>query len=212
MLSTIQRESPDLIAHEKARSRYVDTRERLEGVVKASGGEFTTGRVIEGFKALGDEVSEAVAERIEQGAYRLVLARGETFESLVAERGRQEGCEDGSIPCTSNSVYVTSGRGGGPTLYSRTRPLNLPWNLSRTDIFFQLLANIVHDDCHHRDLISRPFGRPTARQRFHWELRAHGEEFLWRARHGDVGWLARFVGPSPRSFVESFRKYYEGFY
>jgi hypothetical protein len=80
------------------------------------------------------------------------------------------------------------------------------------DVQREFLANVIHDDRHHLDLAKKRSGRPDDPFFFGLELKAHATEFLWRARHGDPGWLARFTGGSALGFAMAFRDYYEIFY
>jgi hypothetical protein len=169
--------------------------------------------VVGALMALGDPLSLEAAARIRDGAYRLFVEPDTKFETMVRERRKEEGHVEYPDPSTQNSIYFTQGLGGGPTLYARNRPLNLPWNLGPEDVLRELLANVVHDDRHHVDLSQGLLARQTTEEfRFGLELKGHGTEFLWRALHGDPGWLARFTAHSALGFAMSFRDYYELFY
>ncbi len=208
----IDREAPELVDDANAQ------RLREEMLAKLSNSpaideHFGDALVAGALMALGDPLSREVAARIRDGAYRLFVDSDTKFETMVRERRKEERHVAYPDPSTQNTIYFTQGRGGGPTLYARNRPLNLPWNLGPNDVLRELLANIVHDDRHHIDLSKEPLSNQPAEEfRFGLELKGHGTEFLWRARHGDPGWLARFTAHSALGFAMAFRDYYEQFY
>lgn len=167
------------------------------------------------FRMLADPLSIEVGRAIERGEFELRLRSDAEFDREVGEISKKLFPKRPVDPSTQSALYVRGGRlEPHGVLFVRRRPLDLDVSLPPVTVFFEILAMIVHEYQHHRDM--RPGGSLPASALFPLELKAHAVEFLWRAAHGDADLLGAllqgYASHASAGFVLRFRDYFERYY
>lgn len=212
-LSEIERRSPDLVRRDEAFARLGRRRSLLRGFMERA--PFTEALrakdIVRSFRLLGDPYSLRVAQAIEGAEFRLLLADHASFDSQVADLVKKTSRRLPLDSRTQNAVYFPSGLIEERAILAvRIPPIGLAPGLRPEDILFEILATLVHEFQHHEDIV--PEERRTAPVVFRLELRGHAREFLWRAEHGDTGWLEAFTVNAPTGFALRFRDHFDRHY
>ncbi|HEX5038388.1 MAG TPA: hypothetical protein VFX30_14625 [bacterium] len=216
LIDTIEEEAPFLTGDEDARLEvYKDSLDRIRDALREAGPDswrdnFKEAHVIGALSALGDAESAAVAARIDT-SYGLKLLRNGDYEAAVAARVQKENRPPVDTSRQDAIYFPKHFRGGPPTVYARSYPLTIPWDLDAAERLFEVAAHVIHEDRHHRDQETLP-AVFTEEDHFAFELRGNGDEILWRARKGDYRFLKPLTRESLLGFGMAYRDRYEACY
>ncbi|HEX5035118.1 MAG TPA: hypothetical protein VFW62_11625, partial [bacterium] len=194
--------NPGLAAARKARRNEILDRLFPGGVQP---GHFRPEVLSEAFKRLGDPISLEIAQAL--------ISRDFSIEILPAVAFRHRANELSATPPNDiETAYYyppTGGRTKGLMLF-RQPELTVYSKEAAREAFFGLMAGVVHEYRHHRDI--QPGQIRTKDVHLYQEMSGHFSEHLWKAEYGDIYQYSIWTHDTSMGPAMRFHDFYERVY